>query len=248
MRSRGLTALERRGPGRKIARRAAVLLAAGLFAGGPGGGLAARAAECGLELVLAMDVSRSVVNWEYDLQLGGLAAAFRHPEVAEAIGWVQGGVMATVTQWSGPGAQLQVVPWSHLTDAGSAAAFAVMIEAAERESYVAYTAIGEALFHANRLSATNPKRCAKRVIDLSGDGVSNRGRETAPVAEALAANGVTVNGLVIKGAKPDPERYYIQNVVRGTGAFLEVADGFEDFPRAIRRKLLRELAPAIAAR
>ena len=42
---------------------------------------------CGLELVLAMDVSRSVINPEYDLQMGGLAAAFRAPEVAEAISW-----------------------------------------------------------------------------------------------------------------------------------------------------------------
>ncbi len=118
MLSRGWPAPKQRGPGRKTGRRAAMLLVAGLLAGGH----PARAADCGLELVLAMDVSYSVVNSEYDLQMGGLADAFRDPEVAEAITWITGGVMATVTQWSGPEAQAQPVPWTHLTNAASVAA------------------------------------------------------------------------------------------------------------------------------
>ena len=35
--------------------------------------------------------------------------------------------------------------------------------------------------------------------------------------------------------------YYRREVVRGPGAFVEVAQGFEDYTRAMRRKLLREL-------
>ena len=221
----------------------AALLAVALVLGSP-----ARAAECGLELVLAMDVSRSVVNSEYDLQMGGLALAFRDPEVTEAINWVPGGVMATVTQWSGPEAQVQPVPWTHLTDAASAAAFAAAIERQGRAFFASYTAVGEALFHANGLSATNPRRCARRVIDVSGDGASNRGRPVRPVAEALAANGVTVNGLVIKGAWPDPVAFYLRNVVRGDGAFLETTENFADYADAIKRKLLRELTPQLAER
>jgi Ca-activated chloride channel family protein len=221
----------------------ALLVAAALVLGIP-----ARAAECGLELVLAMDVSRSVVNSEFDLQMGGLALAFRDPEVAEAITWISGGVMATVTQWSGPEAQLQPVPWTHLTDSASAAAFAAAIERQERAFFASYTAVGEALFHANGLSATNPRRCARRVIDVSGDGASNRGRPVRPVAEALAANGVTVNGLVIKGAWPDPVEFYLRNVVRGDAAFLETTESFADYADAIKRKLLRELTPQLVAR
>ncbi len=244
MRSRGRSALGRRRPGKWVARHAAVLLVAGALAGsGP-----ARAAECGLELVLAMDVSRSVVKLEYELQMGGLALAFRDPEVAEAINWIPGGVMATVTQWSGPDAQLQPVPWTYLTDAASVTAFAAAIERQERAFVASYTAIGEALFHANGLSATNPRRCARRVIDVSGDGASNRGRPVRPMAEALAANGVTVNGLVIKGAWPDPVEYYLGNVVRGDGAFLETTENFADYAAAIKRKLLRELTPQLVAR
>jgi hypothetical protein len=201
-----------------------------------------------LELVLAMDVSRSVVESEFDLQVGGLALAFRDPEVVEAINWIHGGVMATVTQWSGPESQTQPLPWFHLTDDATAAAFAAAIERQERAFFASYTAIGEALIHADSLSDTNPLRCKRRVIDVSGDGASNRGRPARPIAEALAANGVTVNGLVILGAWPDPAEFYLRNVVRGDGAFLETAANFSDYAAAIRRKLLRELIPRVAAR
>jgi len=226
-------------------RRGAVWLAAALLLAAAG---AAPVRACGLELVLAMDVSRSVVNAEYDLQMGGLAAAFRDPEVIDAIAWTPGGVMATVTQWSGPASQVQSVPWSHLTDAASAAGFAARIESQDRIFFAAYTAVGEALAHANALSASNPAPCARRVIDISGDGVNNRGRAPLDIAEALAANGVTVNGLVILGAWPDPAAFYRAEVVRGQGAFLETADSFADYAKAIRSKLLRELAPQLTSR
>ena len=219
----------------------ALAFAACLFGATPAG-------ACGIELVLAVDVSRSVINAEYDLQLGGLAAAFRHPEVIEAIGWIQGGVMATVMEWSGPEAQAQTVDWTHLTTPPSVIDFANAIEATDRQFFAAFTAVGEALWFANGLSASNPKRCLRRVIDISGDGASNRGRAPGPIASALAANGVTINALVINGALPDPEAFYAQNVIRGPGAFLEVADSFNDYPAAIRRKLLRELAPGFAQR
>ena len=67
-------------PRRRHSSGAALLVAAALTLAIP-----ARAAECGLELVLAMDVSRSVVKAEFELQMGGLALAFRDPEVAEAV-------------------------------------------------------------------------------------------------------------------------------------------------------------------
>jgi Ca-activated chloride channel family protein len=233
---------------RKSTRGAVMLLVAGLLAGGAPTQAPTKATACGLELVLAMDVSRSVVKSEFELQMNGLAMAFRDPEVAEAITWITGGVMATVTQWSGPEAQAQPVPWTHLTDAAGAAAFAAAIENQERIFFASYTAIGEALFHANSLSATNPRRCKHRVIDVSGDGASNRGRPARAMAEALAASGVTVNGLVILGAWPDPAEFYLRNVVRGNGAFMETAANFADYANAIKRKLLRELTPQVAAR
>ena len=56
------------------------------------------------------------------------------------------------------------------------------------------------------------------------------------------------NGLVILGSWPDPADYYLRNVVRGEGAFLETAESFADYADAIKRKLLREIIPQVAAR
>ncbi|MEM8698909.1 MAG: DUF1194 domain-containing protein [Pseudomonadota bacterium] len=211
---------------------------AGLF---PGPALA-----CGLELVLAMDVSRSVVAAEFELQMQGLAAAFRDPAVIEAIRWTPGGVMVTVTQWSGPRSQAQSLPWTKLTTAVQSHAFAAEIDGQERASLAAFTAVGEALYHAEEISAANPATCLRKVIDVSGDGPSNRGRPARAVAERLAAKGYTINGLVIADEKSDVEAFYRRNVIRGAGAFVEVADGFEDYARAIRTKLLREINPQLA--
>lgn len=219
-----------------------------LVASALAGGIVVPASACGLELVLAMDVSRSVVNSEFDLQMHGLAAAFRDRDVIDAITWIAGGVMVTVTQWSGPEAQTQPIPWTHLTDRGSSEAFALAIARQERAFYASYTAIGEALVHASNLGASNPLSCQRRVIDVSGDGASNRGRPVREVSDALARAGVTVNGLVILGAWPDPAEFYLRNVVRGNGAFLETAASFDDYAVAIKRKLLRELNPQVAER
>ena len=55
-----------------------------------------------------------------------------------------------------------------------------------------------------------------------------------------------MNGLAILG--PDQEEndeligFYRNEVLRGPGAFLEIAWGFRDYERAMRRKLERELA------
>jgi len=231
-------------PGRKSGLRRvlrAIAVPALLIAAGAG-----PARGCGLALVLAMDVSQSVDDAEYQLQMGGLAAAFRDPGIAHAIASIPGGIMATVTQWSGPESQLQTLPWTHLTDAAGAEAFAGAI-AAQHRAFAAYTAIGAALTHASSLLAENARDCARQVIDVSGDGASNQGALPLPIAEGLAARGVTVNGLVILGAWPDPAEYYRRNVVRGEDAFLETAANFADYAEAIRRKLQRELGPKLAA-
>lgn len=202
-------------------------------------------AACGVELILAMDVSRSVMNDEYDLQMQGLGAAFQDPEVQELIR-LAGGVAATVTQWSGVDNQAQSIPWALLTDAASADAFAERVANQGRWFFGAFTAPGDALVHARALSARNPHDCARKVIDLSGDGYGNRGRDARAISRALVAEGFTINALAILGALNSPEEYFRDNIIGGAGAFVETADGFEDYAAAIRRKLIRELSPAFA--
>jgi len=50
-----------------------------------------------------------------------------------------------------------------------------------------------------------------------------------------------VNALVIDGAEPDLTGDFVENVITGPGAFMVTANGFADYPRRMRQKLLREL-------
>ncbi|MEM9139937.1 MAG: DUF1194 domain-containing protein [Pseudomonadota bacterium] len=201
----------------------------------------APALACALELILAVDISGSIDSREYALQTEGMAAAFETPELAEAIIHQDGGIWVVLTQWSGATRQRQVTGWHHLTDPASMAKFATAIRQGGRSWRNYSTAIGEALFHALKVGETVPETCKRRVVDMSGDGVSNEGRAPRAMADALAAMGYTVNAIVIKGDQPDPIKYYQINVLAGAQAFLEVAEDFDDYPRAILRKLLREI-------
>ena len=205
--------------------------------------IAAPAAACEVELILAMDVSRSVMNPEYDLQMEGLADAFRDKVVLDLIE-SSGGVMATVTQWSGSGDQAQTVPWRWLESRASALSFADEITNQRRSYFGAYTATGDALLHAAAVSQTNPTVCRRKVIDVSGDGRGNRGSDPKTVSNQLISQGFTINALAILGARPSPLDFYAREVIGGPGAFVEAADGFEVYAEAIRRKILRELSPA----
>ena len=196
---------------------------------------------CALELILAVDISGSIDHTEFALQTEGMAAAFETPELAEAIVHQDGGIIVTLTQWSGATRQRQVTDWFHLTDVDSMAAFANAIRRGGRNWRNYSTAIGEALFHALKVGETAPMPCGRKVVDVSGDGVSNEGRAPRAMADALAAMGYTVNGLVIRGDTPDPVKYYRINVLAGHDSFLEIAADFEDYPRAILRKLLKEI-------
>jgi len=199
------------------------------------------ALACALELILAVDVSGSINRQEFALQTEGMAAAFESAELAEAVIHQEGGILVTLTQWSGASRHRQITDWHKLTDLASMREFARAVRRGGRNWRNYSTAIGEALFHAMEVGRTAPERCRRRVIDVSGDGVSNEGRAPRAMADMLAGLGYTVNGLVIRGDSPDPVRYYQRHVLAGHNAFIEVAEGFRDYPRAIRRKLLKEI-------
>lgn len=199
------------------------------------------ATACALELILAMDVSGSINAHEHRLQTEGLASAFEHPSLAAAVSGLEGGMLVTVTQWSGASRQTQSIGWRKVSAPEDLMGFAAEIRAANRRWRNFSTAIGEALLHAEFVSRSAPEICLRRVIDVSGDGVSNEGVPPQPEAWRLAQLGYTINGLVIRGADPDPVAHYNSQVIAGPGAFVEVAESFEDYPRAILRKLLREI-------
>ena len=56
------------------------------------------------------------------------------------------------------------------------------------------------------------------------------------------SKGITINGLAILDGDAGLAAYYRANVTGGPGSFVISADEFEDFAKAMKRKLGRELS------
>ncbi len=194
-----------------------------------------------LELVLAVDVSGSVSPTEFDLQRRGMAEAFRDPAVHAAIETAGGnGIAVALLYWAGPVEQSLVVGWSLVSDAATSVEFAGKIETAKR-GFAGVTAIGEALLFAAQATAANAYLSERIVIDISGDGPTNWGREPRSIRDRIVATGITVNGLAIINEVEDLAVYYRDHVVGGPGAFVASASDSDDFGRAIRSKFIQEI-------
>ena len=216
------------------------LLALALIIAAP----AARA--CEVALVIALDVSRSVDKYEYVLMRNGIGHAFLDDEVTGLIGWMPGGMMVTVTQWGGTGQQRQPIPWRHLSSRESVVAFVEDLVTIDRGFWMADTSVSEALLHAEHILQDTSLICRRQVIDVSGDGVSNAGPKVRPISITVGGKGITINGLVVDGARPDPVAYFLSEVIRGPLSFVEIAESYDDYARAMKRKLMRELAPNLS--
>lgn len=223
----------------KVALACALLLASGAQAKGP--------PDVDTALVLAIDSSSSVDPDEFQLQMNGLAAAFRDPNVqAGAIAGARRKIAVTLMEWSNPGWQRVNIPWRIITSPEDAEALASEIENAPRLVDGGGTALGNAMEAAARLFRGDAPTAARRVIDVSGDGRGNMGRSVTGARDAITMLNVTINGLAIQNEEPDLGPYYEESVIGGAGAFMIDAKDYDDFRNAIRAKLLRELEAPVA--
>ncbi|MGZ5803732.1 MAG: DUF1194 domain-containing protein, partial [Xanthobacteraceae bacterium] len=214
-----------------------------------------RAAEdVDLLLVLAADVSRSVDSEKFDLQRNGYAAAISNPRVLQAIqSGPHGRIAIAFLEWSGIGAQKLIVDWTMISDAKSAQDFASQVVESPRP-FADRTSISGGIEFAMAQLERAPFNAPRRVIDVSGDGTNNSGRDVASARDEAVAKGVTVNGLVILSDRPIPwnpdhtnppgglAKYYHDNVIGGSGSFVMQAENFESFGQAILNKLIAEIA------
>lgn len=202
-----------------------------------------------VELVLAIDVSRSVDAVEAQLQRQGYVEAFRNPRIQRAIAnGPLGRIGVTYFEWAVVDYQRPIVGWTVIKDAASARDFADRLDAAPLQSW-GWTSISGAIDYAVPLFG-QVYEGTRRVIDISGDGRNNSGRPASAARDDAVALGITINGLAIMndrtnfGRPPDREldAWYRENVIGGPGAFLSVAEDFEAFGEAILNKLLKEIA------
>ena len=217
--------------------------------------VSAQQIEVDVELVLAADVSRSMSLYELEIQRRGYAEAITSDEVLATIGrGMIGRIAITYMEWAGSDLQKVVVPWTLIESRETAQAVADRLTA-EFTGNMRRTSISGALGAAADLFDDNGFLGLRRIIDISGDGPGNAGTPPAALRAAGVLDGLVINGLVIRhpmldSAQPpskDPLPYYQRHVIQGPGAFVEVVDSYDDYPSAIRRKLLRELSPPLAA-
>jgi Protein of unknown function (DUF1194) len=203
-----------------------------------------------VELVLAVDASRSMEPFEQKIQREGYIAALRRKDVIEAIReGVNGRVAVTYVEWAGSTVQRIIIPWTLVDGAESAERLATELDQ-PIPSTQSRTSISGAIDFGSSLFDNNGFKGLRKVIDISGDGANNNGRPVADARNEAVAKGITVNGLPLmtRGdfysdwAVADLDIYYSNCVIGGPGAFMIPVNSWDQFPEAVRRKLVLELA------
>ena len=201
---------------------------------------------CRLKIVLAMDISASVDAKEDQLQRQGMARALLDEQVTSAFFASKDSVALAVIEWNGPTEQNIISNWRMVYDLSDLHHISTTISNSIRGSDLPKTAMGEALLFSKNLIDAGPD-CARSKIDLSADGANNSGPSPFEIYSQYFPNDIQVNGLPINAAEFEAElhliEYFKTDVIRGEEAFLIIAEGFDDFERAMREKLLMEIYP-----
>jgi hypothetical protein len=204
-----------------------------------------------LALAMAIDISGSIDPDEAHLQREGYVQAFRDPVIVKAIlGGSNGRIAVAYYEWSDAWVQRILIDWTLLDSEASIAAFASRLAAAPI-SIARRTSISGAIRYAIPLFGRSPYEAERKVLDISGDGSNNDGAPVTDMRHEALKERIVINGLPIMNDRPNPfgfpseddlDKYYLACVTGGPRSFVEIARNFEDFPRAVRKKLLQEVA------
>ncbi len=245
----------------------AVLLAT---AGLPRAGRAAGEEMVDTALIVSVDVSNSVDEERYRLQMDGIAKALEDPGVHTAIlNGPQGAILLQMIQWADK--PVISVPWTRIASREDAVLLAAKVRKLPRHDGE-FTCMARMMrFVSDKIQPTIPAKAMRVVMDVSGDGIDNcNGEAPGTVRDELVAAGMIINGLPIHEADPgqpvgsgafrapgEPmkelppptngapqtlEPWYRENVIGGPGAFVLPAYGYNDFGRAIRQKFVVEIS------
>lgn len=200
-------------------------------------------------LVIAVDVSRSMSYEELQIQRKGYAAAITSPEVVRAIqDGVYGRIAVTLYEWAADSYVHEIVGWTLIENQADAEAIAALL-LSERSMGARRTSLSGAIrAGVKRLDAV-PYAADRLVIDISGDGPNNQGIPVTEERDKAVARGIVINGLPLMTSSgvgsafniPDLDRYYYRCVTGGPGSFVIPVTEWEQFPEAVRRKLVLEI-------
>ncbi len=185
-----------------------------------------------IELSLVADVSGSVSGSQYSLQMNGYASAFESTQLHNVIATAPYGVAVNLIQFSGSSAES--IPWTLITDAASANAFAGQIRSAAR-LFSGSTSVDSGVNTGTSGINSNNYDGDRKIILVSGDGYSG---SSGSARDNALANGIdTVTGIVIGDASGNIKDDYEQNVVGGPNSAVASAPTFQDFEAEILRLL-----------
>src|SRR5436190_4397621 len=204
-----------------------------------------------LALALGIDISGSIDPEEAKLQREGYVLGFGDAVIVKAIlGGPNGRITVAYFEWSDSWMQKLLIDWTLLDSEAAIEAFARRL--AEAPIPIARrTSISGAIRYAIPLFGRSPYEAQRKVLDISGDGSNNDGGLVTEMRHEALRERIVINGLPIMNDRPNPfgfpneadlDRYYLHCVIGGPRSFVEVARDFEDFPRAVRKKLLQEVA------
>lgn len=206
------------------------------------------AEEVDVELLLMVDVSRSMSAAELELQRRGYVEALRSDSVVAALGRALTGKIALAyVEWAGEKRQRIVQDWVLIEDRDDLLAVADVLER-DQSTTQSRTSISGALRYGAAYIDTNEFNGMRLVIDISGDGPNNQGGGVTATRDAVTAKGITINGLPLMTQDgvfmriPDLDAYYQYCVIGGPGAFLVPVYEWEAFGRAVTQKLVLEIA------
>ena len=214
----------------------------------------AQPVEVDVELALMVDVSRSMDPFELEIQRRGYAEAIASDEVVGVIlNSYTGRIALTYVEWAGFGLQRVVLPWTLIDSREAALAFSDRLTG-DISFSMRRTSISGAILYAVEDIEANDFDGLRKVIDISGDGPNNDGRPAPQARDRAIEAGIVVNGLPLmtedgfsQWGIDDLDVYYWNCVVGGPGAFTIPVLRWEDFPMAVRRKLVLELVGPLDA-
>lgn len=224
-------------------------------------------------LIVAVDVSQSVDETRYRLQMEGIAQALEDPGVLSSVmSGPNGGILFSMVAWADNARQL--IGWHRIKSQSDALEVAKLLRNLPHEGGE-FTCMARMLRTVAVSIIPNIPIAAQRVVvDVSGDGIDNCSDIDGLHAERdrVLALGATINGLPIivpgendvvgSGAyrapgyglrelpqRPDQEattldQWFKAHVIGGPGTFLMAAQGYNDFGRALRQKFVTEISDA----
>lgn len=197
-------------------------------------------AACAVALVLLMDASLSISPEDWLKQRDGTAQALSNETVVQVVERMPGGLALTVIAFDHTTSV--ILPWRIVRNGEDVRNTAAQLRAVERILY-GQTHIGNAINVALNEIEQAPCEPEDSVIDISTDGLNGPESITAARERAISM-GVKINAIGVTDASRSVDQMYdfLNEHVRTPGGFALAINDWDQFTRAMQRKLTLEIA------